>query len=516
MERDSTIVAMSTAYGEGGIGIVRISGEKAGAILGRLFGRGDGAGFEDRHMYYGRVVRPETGEVIDEALFVFMRAPRTYTGEDVAEIQCHGSVVSLRRVLEAALVCGAEPASPGEFTQRAFLNGRIDLTQAEAVIDVVQAKTDASARAAVAQLGGGLSARVGEIRGLLADALALAAVHIDYPDDDKDFTDPDSAQLEMAVGLRAAAVRIDSLIATANTGRLLREGLNVVIAGAANTGKSSLLNALLRDSRAIVTDIPGTTRDSIEEGADIRGLPVRLTDTAGVRETAGEIERLGIDRTKEAVADADLVLFLVDGSKGVDENDIAALRSVTGAMGAPPETPSSGRLAFIINKSDLPQVMANGDMADLLHRAGISIAFENGLYTILFSVDAGEIPPGPARAALRGDGVKAPCGRLYTIPLSAKTGDGLSDLEDLIERAVYCGRAPQADESLVTNVRHKDLLVRAAAGITDAIGLLEGAGDIDLAEADIRSAWDSLGEITGETATDDILERIFSRFCIGK
>jgi tRNA modification GTPase len=509
----TTIAAVSTAYGEGGIGIVRISGERAGEIMSRLFvrvGADDcGARFEDRRMYYGHVADPRTNEIIDEALFVFMRGPRTYTGEDVAEIQCHGSVASLRRTLEAALGCGAEPASPGEFTQRAFLNGRIDLAQAEAVVDVVRAKTDASARAAVAQLAGGLSARVTKVRELLADALALAAVHIDYPDDDKDFTDPDSVQAETAAILRAASSEIAKLIATSASGRIIREGLNVVIAGAANTGKSSLMNALLKDSRAIVSGIPGTTRDSIEERADVRGLTVRLTDTAGIRETDSEIERLGIDRTKKAIADADLIVFLVDGSKATDDGDIAALVSVAEAMAsrhaqsdgdepAPYDkysvhgryeavTDSRDRIILAISKSDLERTVTDDDVDRLLRGAGIAGA-----------------APNPAT-----DG-------LYTISVSANTGDGLDDLESAIERAVYSGGAPQSDEPLVTNVRHVNLLERAATETAAATDLLAASGDLELAEINMRLAYDSLGEITGETATDEILDRIFSRFCIGK
>jgi tRNA modification GTPase len=444
-------------------------------------------------MRYGYVREPGTDEIIDEALFVFMRAPHTYTGEDVAEIQCHGSVISLRRILEAALACGAEPASPGEFTQRAFLNGRIDLAQAEAVIDVVRAKTERGARAAVTQLEGGLSTRVREARDLLADALALAVLHIDYPDDDKDFTDPDSAQAEIAQNLSRASRLLADLIATANTGRILREGLNVVIAGAANAGKSSLLNALLKDARAIVTDIPGTTRDSIEENADIRGVPVRLTDTAGIRGTDNEIEKLGIDRAKEAVRAADLILFLIDGSKKTNKDDIAALRLVIEAAPESPaettETTATGhgdspRVLLVISKSDLPRAVTNSDIAGLLQDAGVM-----------------------------------PCGAhsgSQTIPLSVMTGEGLDDLERAIERAVYSGKAPQADEPLVTNVRHKDLLARAAAEIAAGRDLLSQAGDLDLAETNIRAAYDYLGEITGETATDDLLDRIFSRFCIGK
>jgi tRNA modification GTPase len=478
-------------------------------------------------MYYGFVREPGTGEVIDEALFVFMRAPHTYTGEDVAEIQCHGSVVSLRRVLEASLACGAAPASPGEFTQRAFLNGRIDLAQAEAVIDIVRAKTERGARAAVAQLEGGLSARVNEARALLADALALAVVHIDYPDDDKDFTDPDSAQTEIAQGLRGAARLITELIATANTGRILREGLNVVIAGAANAGKSSLLNALLRDARAIVTDIPGTTRDSIEENANIRGLPVRLTDTAGIRNTNSEIEKLGIDRAREAARAADLIVFLVDGSKKTDGDDRAALRLVmeetaaappeTAEEAAPPESavetaPPFPRVLLAVSKSDLPRVITDDDIAELLQSAGV--------------------PPGGARAYDRDGSFRVAvypeaeqnqheknrpcCISSCCVPLSARTGEGLDDLERVIERAVHGGGAPQAEEPLVTNVRHRDLLIRAAAEADAGIALLSETGDIDLAETNIRAAYEYLGEITGETATDDIIARIFARFCIGK
>jgi tRNA modification GTPase len=484
MNETATIAAVSTAYGEGGIGIVRISGDMAGDILRRIFApaRGWGAELADRRMRYGRVTDPSTGEVIDEALAVLMPGPRSYTGEDVAEIHCHGSVVSLRRTLEAALKCGAESAAPGEFTQRAFLNGRMDLARAEAVIDVVRAKTDASARAAMAQLEGSLSARIMGVRDLLSDALALAAVHIDYPDDDKDFTDPDSAQTEMAAILRTASSEVAALIATASTGRILREGLNVVIAGAANTGKSSLMNALLRDARAIVTDIPGTTRDSIEERADIRGLTVRLTDTAGIRETDSKIEQLGIDRTKETIASADLVIFLIDGSKKAGDEDAAALRSVADAMAerSPGEERMRGRLLPALSKSDLPQVVTDDDVARLLGESGLP---QNGL---------------------------------YTISISAKTGDGLSDLEDAIERAVYSGRAPQSDEALVTNVRHTELLRHAADEIAAGEERLKNNGDIDLAEINIHLAYESLGEITGETATDDIINKIFARFCIGK
>jgi len=525
-EQNTTIAAVSTAYGEGGIGIVRISGSEADGILARLFVRGkdasavcEGEGkdshnatgddsggnsdgsdkefsFASRHMYYGHIIDPDSGEVVDEVLAVFMRGPRTYTGEDVAEIHCHGSTVSLRRILEAALNCGAEAASPGEFTQRAFLSGRIDLAQAEAVIDVVRAKTERSASAAVAQLGGGLSRKIETSRGLLADALALAVVHIDYPDDDKDFRDEDSAQAQMTASLRDASSQISELIKTADTGRILREGLNIVIAGAANAGKSSLLNALLKESRAIVTAIPGTTRDSIEEQANIRGIPVRLTDTAGIRETDNEIEKIGIEKARNALMDADLIVFLVDGSKEIDEDDIEALKLVVEMIAPPPGAQgftgdsSGNKLAIALSKADLPQMVTEEDLEYLITDVGLTD--KSKLYTI------------------RDDG------RLYTIQLSAETGEGTPALEDIIEGAVYGGAAIQREEPLVTNARHKDLLTRAAFEIEAAAGELTQTGNIDLAETNIRTAYDSLGEITGETATDDILDRIFSRFCIGK
>ncbi|MDR3224977.1 MAG: tRNA uridine-5-carboxymethylaminomethyl(34) synthesis GTPase MnmE [Clostridiales Family XIII bacterium] len=576
--QNTTIAAVSTAYGEGGIGIVRISGPAAGGILCRLFGRD--AAFDDRHMYYGHIVDPgdktmqgenqktanarhagdvcETAnarhagdvreatsarhvgdvreeEIIDEVLAVLMHGPRTYTGEDVAEIHCHGSIVSLRRILDAALRCGAEPASPGEFTQRAFLNGRIDLAQAEAVIDIVRAKTERSASAAVAQLGGGLSQRIEEARNLLADALALAVVHIDYPDDDKDFRDEDSAQAQMTTGLRAASDQIAELIKTADTGRILREGLNVVIAGAANAGKSSLLNALLKESRAIVTAIPGTTRDSIEEQANIKGIPVRLTDTAGIRETDNEIEQIGIERARAALMDADLIVFLVDGSKEIDEDDIGALRFVKEEQdinlhrqdekslhliehtGVETQTsfnqPAGSNIVVAISKSDLPQAVTEESLEYLIKDAGLSEKL---------------ITPAPNRKKSRqGNHPNTICesearhtvcdsGTLYTIHISATTGEGIPALEDRIEGAVYSGAAAQRDEPLVTNTRHKNLLTRAASEIEAATEQLTQTGNIDLAETNIRAAYDYLGEITGETATDDIIDRIFSRFCIGK
>jgi tRNA modification GTPase len=526
-----TIAAVSTAYGEGGIGIVRISGNKAGAILKQLYRRpatpesADFQGFSDRFMHYGHIADPESGETIDEALIVLMRGPHTYTGEDVAEIHCHGSVVSLRRTLEAALRCGAEPASPGEFTQRAFLNGRIDLTKAEAVADIVRAKTDASAQAAITQLSGGLSAQISAIRDTLADALALAAVHIDYPDDDKDFNDPDSAQTEIASRLRATSTLIEGLVASAATGRILREGLNIVLAGASNTGKSSLLNTLLGDTRVIVTDIPGTTRDSIEERADIRGLTVKLTDTAGIRETEDEIERLGIDRAKEAVTAADLTIFLIDGSKAPDKTDETAINSVKQALTPTANTPTAQQSAHntpatatphnpTALNSNPPTAQQSTQTTPTAPISNIPTVPQPPQTRIIPVISKSDLP----RAATDNDIAKLLRGAPATapIPLSAKTGQGIEDLKDAIEEAVYSGKSPQADEYLVTNVRHRDLLIKASKAIAAGEAILAQNGDLDLAEIDIRSAYDHLGEITGETTTDDILTKIFAKFCIGK
>ena len=465
---EDTIAAVSTAYGEGGIGIVRISGPRAAEILVSLFRGKSGAvtadWFSNRKMRYGHIVDPLTGETVDEVLAVHMKAPHTFTGEDIAEIQCHGSMVSVGKILSLATGQGAIHAEAGEFTKRAFLNGRIDLAQADAVIDLIRAKTETGHRVAMGQLEGRLSGAIGVLRDRLADLLALATVHLDYPDEAEELM-PDeipAANQEIASGLWRIAEDIKRLADTAETGILIRDGIHVVIMGRPNVGKSSLMNTLLRESRAIVTDIPGTTRDTIEAWLNIDGIPIRLTDTAGIRETENPIESLGIRRTEEAASQADLRLLLLDGAAPLEEEDRMLLQKL--------EARSS---AVLITKSDLP---AAYDLREA-------------------EVAAGEIP---------------------ILSVSSRTGAGIRELEQLIVSSVKCGSLRQEKSVLITNRIHRDILEKAAREAGEGSALLKSGASLEFAEINIRASYELLGEITGETVTDEILDRVFSRFCVGK
>jgi tRNA modification GTPase len=317
---EDTIAAIATAYGEGGIGIVRISGDQAKSILGQVFvpkKLPDISNIDNRRLYYGNIIDKDNSELIDEVLAVYMQGPRTYTAEDVVEIYCHGSIVSLRKTLSLVLRKGARLAEKGEFTKRAFLNGRLDLSQAEAVMDLISAKTDKSFNVALGQMEGQLSERIKAIRSELMDVLVNITVNLDYPDEDIEEITYNS----LTNSLSAISDDIDKLIATADTGRIIREGLNVVIIGKPNVGKSSLMNALLKESRAIVTEIPGTTRDTIEEVISIRNIPVKITDTAGIRETDDAIEKIGIEKSKASFNRADLIILILDGSEPLSQED---------------------------------------------------------------------------------------------------------------------------------------------------------------------------------------------------
>jgi tRNA modification GTPase len=478
-----TVAAIATPPGAGGIGVIRISGAESRAVLTRLFrpGRteaGIGAAtacFKDRRMRYGHIVDPESGRAIDEVLVVFMAAPRSYTGEDVAEIHCHGSAVALRRVLALTLRAGARLAEAGEFTKRAFLNGRIDLAQAEAVIDLIQAKADTTFDAAIRQLDGSLSFAVKSLRDRMTELLVRVAVNLDYPEDDIETLSP----RDLEGGLSEIGDALEKLSASAYTGRIVREGLRVVIAGKPNVGKSSLLNALLRESRAIVTDVPGTTRDLIEEGMNIRGIPVRLADTAGIRETADPVELLGVAGSRDAIARSDLSLLVLDASAPFTDADRRVLQCI-----------ADRRYIVVLNKCDLP---ARVDAAGV---AALFAAPERG-----------------GAAGAEGDGARGP---IAIVRSSAKDGTGLSAIEDAIEDFVFRGKPPAASDALVTNVRHADLLEKALAEIREGIATAACGEAIDLAEINLRRAWELLGEITGETARVDIVEEVFARFCLGK
>lgn len=455
---EDTIAAVATAYGEGGIGIIRISGEKSLDILKSVFQPASGSdGIISRRMTYGKVIDDEN-RLVDEVLAVYMKGPKTYTAEDVVEINCHGSMVSLRKTLALVLRKGARLAEPGEFTKRAFLNGRMDLSQAEAVIDLIKAKTDRSFDIAVSQLEGELSGRVGAIREKLLDVLVNITVNIDYPDEDIE----ELTYVELKKKISEINDMIGVLTSSASAGRMIREGIRVAIVGKPNVGKSSLMNGLLRESRAIVTDMPGTTRDTIEEAISIKNIPVYLTDTAGIRETTDTIEQIGIEKTKEAFNSADFIIFILDGSEELTEEDRLIMEYI-----------GERNALVLINKNDLGQ-----------------------------KIDAHEI-----RDAMPG---------VRVIQTSLIKGEGITEIEDTIEELVYGGRISQKESLMVNNVRHIELLNRAADSLQDAYTMADAGEALDFIEVDVKNAYELLGEITGETVSDDIINEVFSRFCLGK
>jgi len=457
-----TIAAISTPLGEGGIGIVRISGEDAIAIATKIFVPARGGKWWDDpgyRLFYGYVVEPGSKEVIDEVLMGVMIAPYSYTREDVVEFNCHGGIIPLRRTLETVLRQGARLAEPGEFSRRAFLNGRLDLVQAEAIIDIVRAKTDTGLKLAISQLKGDFSGEIGEMQKKLAGLLAALEAGIDFPEDALELV----ARGETRSTVEQLLGKVNTLIKAANKGKIYREGIWVVIAGRTNVGKSSLLNALLKEKRAIVTEIPGTTRDVIEEVINIKGIPVKLADTAGLRRTEDPVEILGVQKSKELVEVADLVLLLLDAVEGVKKEDREILQDLEGK-----------RKILLVNKVDL----ADGKKTV---RQAKSVAGESTVLTI-----------------------------------SALTGEGLEQLEEVIEKMMFGGIVQSAGSFLVSNVRHRDTLRRAGDHLKEALEGIDANVSEDLLAIDIRSAWEILGEITGSTATEEIIDRIFADFCVGK
>ncbi|MDI6619239.1 MAG: tRNA uridine-5-carboxymethylaminomethyl(34) synthesis GTPase MnmE [Clostridiales bacterium] len=458
---DDTIAAISTPPGEGGIGIVRISGKESLNILERIFKsyrNKDIKSFKTYTLMYGYIHDVESGNIIDEVLVSYMKSPHTYTREDIVEINCHGGAVSVKKILEDVLRSGARLAEPGEFTKRAFLNGRIDLSQAEAVIDIVRAKTDESMDAALKQLEGSLSKKLKPIKDVLLDIMSHIEASIDFPEEDVDevlYKDLKDSCIDL-MG------KLDEMIITADTGKIIREGLNTVIVGKPNVGKSSLLNALLEENRAIVTDIPGTTRDIIEDHLNIRGIPVNIIDTAGIREAKDEVEKIGVQKTKEYFKKADLVIFILDGSDILTHEDMEIFKLVNGR-----------KCIILINKTDLPQKI---DMNDVLK----------------YSRDS------------------------KILKASIKNGIGISRLKDMIYNYVYGGKVKQSTDFMITNVRHKDLLTKAKLSLKSAVDAVDKNIPLDLISIDINDCLGDIGEITGENISDDIIDRIFSRFCIGK
>ncbi|XFO69666.1 tRNA modification GTPase MnmE [Sporomusa silvacetica DSM 10669] len=458
---DDTISAIATSIGEGGIGIVRVSGSKALVIADKLFVSKVGKQVADvlsHKVLYGDIIDPDSDEKVDEVLLLIMRAPRSYTCEDIVEIHCHGGPVPLQRVLALTMKAGARLAEPGEFTKRAFLNGRLDLAQAEAVIDIIRAKTDTSLKAAIGNLSGQLSEQVKDLRHTILRMIAQLEAAIDFPEEDIE----EAAATDVAKLIQAADIQLSALLATAQTGRILREGLATVIIGKPNVGKSSLLNALLREKRAIVTDVPGTTRDIIEEYVNIRGIPLKIIDTAGIRETVDVVEKIGVERARELVGQADLILVLLDSSAPLSAEDKAVLALL-----------SDKQAIVLINKSDLPAQLKSEEVEK---------------YT-------------DGRSVLR---------------ISVEQGQGLAELEQMIADMVYSGQVSQGEAAFVSNVRQADALGQAQGRLAEALATIAAGMPTDCIVVDLRAAWEKLGEITGDTVGEDIIDQIFTQFCIGK
>lgn len=449
-----TIVALATPPGVGGVGIVRVSGPSARQIADAVFRPAHFGAWHPYQMRYGHLVDAQ-GALIDEALAVLFRGPRSFTGEDVVEFQCHGGPLPLSQALELALAQGARLAEPGEFTLRAFVNGRIDLAQAEATLDIIEAQTTLGLRLALDQLGGGLSREVRSLRATLLYPLAYVTALTDFPEDDVP-TD------ELGPPLRVALLEIDRLLAGADQGVIVRQGARAALVGRPNAGKSSLLNALLRAERAIVTSIPGTTRDTLEETANLGGVPVVLIDTAGITETEDLVEQIGVQRSRAALARADLVLLLLDGSQPITAQDADITRLTY-------ERPT----LIVQTKVDLPE---------LAQLDAITAEHPN----------------------LQG-----------AVQVSVRTNQGLDTLRTTVAQ-ILLGGLPLSDARLVTNPRHREALRQARTALDETLhGLAEGR-PVDLLAVDLHAAVARLGEITGETVEEDLLNTIFSRFCIGK
>ncbi|MFS0638920.1 tRNA uridine-5-carboxymethylaminomethyl(34) synthesis GTPase MnmE [Mesobacillus foraminis] len=461
MEFD-TIAAISTPMGEGAIAIVRLSGDDAITISDRLFKGVGGKRLTDvmsHTIHYGHMVDPKTGQVAEEVMVSVMKGPKTFTKEDVVEINCHGGLVSVNRVLQLVLNQGARLAEPGEFTKRAFLNGRIDLSQAEAVIDLIRAKTDRAMNVALGQMDGRLSRLIRRLRQEILETLAHVEVNIDYPE----YDDVEEMTHKMLLE-RSKSVKdeIEKLLQTSQQGKILREGLSTVIVGRPNVGKSSLLNSLVQENKAIVTDIPGTTRDVIEEYVNVRGVPLRLLDTAGIRETEDIVERIGVERSRQVLKEADLILLVLNYSDILTEEDKNLFKAVEGMD-----------VIVIVNKTDLPQKMDMDELKDLAK--GYKI-----------------------------------------VTTSLKEDQGIDELEEAISSLFFSGAIEAGDMTYVSNSRHIALLNQAHHAIEEAITGVEAGTPIDIVQIDLTRSWELLGEIIGDSVHESLIDQLFSQFCLGK
>ena len=455
-----TITSISTPMGEGAIGIVRLSGPQAIEIGDILYkGKKKLSEVETHTINYGHIIDPETNETVEEVMVSVLRAPKTFTREDIIEINCHGGILTINRILELTMTYGARMAEPGEYTKRAFLNGRIDLSQAEAVMDFIRSKTDRASKVAMNQIEGRLSDLIKKQRQSILEILAQVEVNIDYPeyDDVEDATT--DFLLEQSKRIKE---EINQLLETGAQGKIMREGLSTVIVGRPNVGKSSMLNNLIQDNKAIVTEVAGTTRDVLEEYVNVRGVPLRLVDTAGIRDTEDIVEKIGVERSRKALSEADLILFVLNNNEPLTEDDQTLFEVI-----------KNEDVIVIINKTDLEQRLDVSELREMI----------------------GEMP---------------------LIQTSMLKQEGIDELEIQIKDLFFGGEVQNQDMTYVSNSRHISLLKQARQSIQDAIDAAESGIPMDMVQIDLTRTWEILGEIIGESASDELIDQLFSQFCLGK
>lgn len=459
---NDTIASIATAIAPSGIGIIRVSGDKSIEIVDQIFRSATpGKNLQNvlsHTINYGHIVMPQTEDVVDEVLISVMKGPKSFTKEDVIEINCHGGVIVLENVLKLVLSHGARLAEPGEFTKRAFLNGRIDLSQAEAVVDIINSKTQLSLKSSVHQLGGQLTRKLDAIKDSLIGIIAHIEALIDYPEYDIDELSHDKVYTQVEKIIK----EIYDLMRTYESGKLIREGIQTAIIGKPNVGKSSLLNALLKEDRAIVTDIPGTTRDVLEEYMNIHGIPLKLVDTAGIRSTEDRVEKIGVERSVVQLKDADLIIFVLDASRAVDEEDLHIMSLI-----------KDREVIVLFNKIDLDEQIDRKQIIDILHDC-------------------------------------------HMIDISAKNYDGIDDLEHAIKDMFYLGDIDINNEVYITNVRHKNALEDALKSLNEVRTSIQNQMPEDCWSIDLKTAYEKVGVVTGDSVNEDMITEIFSRFCLGK
>ncbi|HCU8421463.1 TPA: tRNA uridine-5-carboxymethylaminomethyl(34) synthesis GTPase MnmE [Staphylococcus aureus] len=455
-----TITSISTPMGEGAIGIVRLSGPQAVEIADKLYkGKHLLNDVPSHTINYGHIIDPESKEVVEEVMVSVLRAPKTFTREDIIEINCHGGILTINRVLELTMTYGARMAEPGEFTKRAFLNGRIDLSQAEAVMDFIRSKTDRASKVAMNQIEGHLSDLIKKQRQSILEILAQVEVNIDYPE----YDDVEDATTEFLLEQsKEIKQEINRLLDTGAQGKIMREGLSTVIVGKPNVGKSSMLNNLIQDNKAIVTEVAGTTRDVLEEYVNVRGVPLRLVDTAGIRETEDIVEKIGVERSRKALSQADLILFVLNNNEALTQEDYTLYEVV-----------KNEDVIVIVNKMDLEQNIDINEVKDMI----------------------GDTP---------------------LIQTSMLKQEGIDELEIQIRDLFFGGEVQNQDMTYVSNSRHISLLKQARQTIQDAIDAAESGVPMDMVQIDLTRTWEILGEIIGETASDELIDQLFSQFCLGK